>query len=99
MKFLTNSLKHYLQKGTKNVILFILKLIYNCETIFRPYVDDWFNLIINCIFFLNEVNYFTADMVSVFPASVLSVVIFLIYKLFYCIGNHVIELAFTVCSG
>lgn len=60
-------LKHSLifAKGKqRNVVMFILKLIYNCKSTFRPYADKWLDIMVDCVLFLDEVNYFIADVVS-----------------------------------
>lgn len=64
MEYLYASLDSYLKEKNKNVIMFLIRLVYNCEDIFIPYASNWIDLIVKCLIFLDDVNYFTSDIVS-----------------------------------
>lgn len=66
MEYLHASLEFYLRDKNKNIIMFLIRLVYNCENIFMPYASNWIDLIVKCLIFLDDVNYFTSDIVSYF---------------------------------
>ncbi|KAK7575899.1 hypothetical protein V9T40_012185 [Parthenolecanium corni] len=64
MEYLYASLDSYLKEKNKNVIMFLIRLVYNCEDIFIPYASNWIDLIVKCLIFLDDVNYFTSDIIT-----------------------------------